>query len=453
MFTLDRETLLTPQLVIRFIQRHLSECSRLQKLADYYNGRHGIEDRSKRSMLANNRVVCNHAKYISDLSTGYLLGNPVSYAGAHLEQLLDWYRKAEIPVRDMDIGKDCSVFGRGYELIYLSAEESPAPRSAVFDPRNAFVVYDDTVEHLPLFGCCYYPLFQEDGILYGYACCYYTKSTAYHCRISTGFSLEGEAQEQPHPFGAVPLIEYSNNEEQQGDFEQVITLIDAYNMLQSDRVNDKQQFVEAILLLQGATLGDDDKEKSETYQSIRKYGMMEIDPDAKASWLTRTFDESSVEILRRSLEQDIHKFSGVPCMTDENFSGNASGVAMRYKLLGFEQVTKIKERYFTDGLKKRLRLFANIMAAKGMPKIDPDAVEITFTRSLPVNEPELAQVVSTLNGIVSEETLLGLLPFVKDPAGEQKKLKAEQQENIRNQQQMFGMTLNEPPQEQDDETQ
>ena len=68
-----------------------------------------------------------------------------------------------------------------------------------------------------------------------------------------------------------------------------------------------------------------------------------------------------MEALRKSLEQDIHKFANVPCMSDESFGGNASGVAMRYKLLGLEQITNIIERYFREGLKERLRFFFNLM--------------------------------------------------------------------------------------------
>ena len=35
----------------------------------------------------------------------------------------------------------------------------------------------------------------------------------------------------------------------QGDFEQLITQIDAYNVLMSDRINDKEQFVNSLLFL------------------------------------------------------------------------------------------------------------------------------------------------------------------------------------------------------------
>ena len=53
-------------------------------------------------------------------------------------------------------------------------------------------------------------------------------------------------------------------------------------------------------------------------------------------------------------------------MTDEAFGGNVSGVAMEFKLLGMENITKIKTRYYRKGLRKRLRIFANFLSVKGM---------------------------------------------------------------------------------------
>lgn len=41
-------------------------------------------------------------------------------------------------------------------------------------------------------------------------------------------------------------------------------------------------------------------------------------------------------------------------------------------------------------------------------------VEITFTRNLPVDLAETANLVNTLKGTVSDRTLLSLLPFVSD---------------------------------------
>ena len=88
----------------------------------------------------------------------------------------------------------------------------------------------------------------------------------------------------------------------------------------------------------------------------------------------------------------------VPDLTDEQFAGNVSGVAMRFKLLGLEQLTKIKERWFREGLRARLKLFCAFLSLRGEPPVDADRVQIVFTRALPVNELEIAQTVNATAG-------------------------------------------------------
>lgn len=448
-FTIDKNKPITIEVVRLFILRHQKESPRFDRLDRYYRGNHDIMHRNKgRGNLANNKVVCNHAKHITDTAAGYLTGNPIGYkskSGKDISALIEWLGTANSSTQDMDIAKDASIFGRSYELVYLSNEDSPTPRLVCFNPKQAFVVYDDTVEHNPVLGVYYYRRYKEDGTTNGYYCWYSTTDKVCSCILSEALTLVGEIEEHENIIGDVQLIEYANNEESQGDFEQVISLIDAYNILQSDRVNDKQQFVEALLLIKGATMGDDVEEASETYSRLKAFGVLELDENAEATWLTRAMDESSVEILRRSIEQDIHKFSGIPCLSDENFAGNTSGVAMKYKLLGLEQVTKIKERYFRDGLRKRIELFSRIMAIKGMPQIDPNDVEFTFSRNLPANEVELAQVVSSLHGIVTDETLFGLLPFIQDAKAEIEKLNKQKKQALERQKQAFAASANTPP--------
>lgn len=451
MFTIEKERDITTDIVAKYIKRHQGLQARYNKLADYYDGKHAILTRSKTGNKANNRIVCNHAKHISDTATGYTMGEPIKLNprtdGVNIDALTDWLRIADADTQDMDVGKDASIFGIGCELVYMSDDDAPTPRLASFDPRSAFVVYDDTVEHRPRFGVYYYALYDDDGQHNGYACKWYSDTQSVAFKLNNGFGVESNEKPTLNPFGEVPLIEYYNNEECQGDFEQVISLIDAYNILQSDRINDKQQFVDAVLVLKGMTLGDDADEQSAALKSVRENGLLELDADGAAEWLTRTFDESSVDILRKSIEQDIHRFSGIPCMDDENFASNSSGVAMKYKLLGFEQVVKIKERYFREGLKIRLRLFCNMLATKGAAAIDPNDVDIVFTRNLPANEVELAQVVSMLQGMVPDQALLSILPFVKDPQAAADELQEQKAEAVRQQQAMFAAGANTAPEE------
>ena len=440
-FTLDRAAFEAQEpvaLARKYLSRHQEELARLARLDGYYRGRHPILDRAKDGGLANNRLVCNHARYITDMSVGYLVGNPVSYAGDGMDAVIDMLQAADASTEDLDLAKDASIFGRAYELVYMSDGETAQPRLACLDPRTAFVIYDDTVERRPLMGVHYYPTFDERLNLTGYRLNAYTMDTAYAAQLDAGFGLSGEAAAQPHYFGAVPLHEISNNEEQLGDFEPVLSLIDAYNVLQADRVNDKEQFADAIMVLTGAGLGDTEEESGEAQLQLKRKKLLELPADGRAEYLTRQFDEASVEVLKTSLESDIHKFSMVPKLTDQDFAGQASGVAIKYKLLGFEQLALVKERYFREGLRYRLRLLAAVARLRGGSGSPEEGASIAFTRNLPANLLELAQTIQALSGHVSEETLLKLLPIVEDPAAELTRLRADKADAARLQRESFG---------------
>ena len=440
MFTISKEKEITPKFAMKYIQTHHNKMvPRLQKLKDYYDGKHDIYNRSKNPELSNNKVAINHASYIANMSSGYLAGNPVSYKSEqNIMALTDILKHADSSTQDSDLALDLAIFGRAFELIYMSNDDIPEPRLAKIDPRNAFVVYDDTVIHDPIFGVTYCPTFDDNGNVQSYLCCLYTAYDKTDFKLSSSLMLSDIIETQEHHFGMVPLNEIYNNPDCQGDFEQVISLIDAYNLLMSDRINDKEQFVNALLLLKGTTLGDDNDEKSETYQDIKKFGVLELPADGEAAYLTRQFDENSVEVLRNAIKKDIHTISNVPDMSDDNFGGNVSGVAMAYKLLGFELMTKTKERFFKEGLRYRLKCFNNILLIRGS-SIDINNIEITMSRSLPVDNTSLANMISTLSGSVSQETLISQLPFVEDAKSEIEKLKSEKQDSLEYQQSIFNI--------------
>ena len=115
-------------------------------------------------------------------------------------------------------------------------------------------------------------------------------------------------------------------------------------------------------------------------------------------------------------------------MSDTAFGGNASGVAIKYKTLPMENVVAIKERKFKKGLQRRIELLFNILAIKGS-SYDWRAIDIVFTRNLPSNDTEIANMVYKLSGKVSKETLLSQLPFVEDVDAEIERLKDEQEAN------------------------
>lgn len=426
------ETALSKELIYKLIRKHTQERSRLRDLKKYYMGDHDILKHERRNKNAPNfKTVANHAKDIADTSTGYFMGNPIKYnntAESDLEPLLVAFDGAEIDQVDAQNALNMAIYGRAYEYIYAKEGLTDLDSTSV-DPENVFIVYDDSIERKALFAVYYYEIKDDTKDVTKYQAEVFTQNLHYHIVLRD--SSKGTTQNEnvgEHNLGQIPIIEYRNNHFAIGDYEQQISLIDAYNSLMGNRVNDKEQAVESILVLYGAQLADNLEDAREAMSILAEEGLLELPADAKADFLKNALDENATEILRKALKEDIYTFSHVPNLTDENFAGNSSGVAMEFKLLGLEMITKTKEANYKRGLRQRIAIFAHYL---GMQQIALEAHSIVpqFSRGLPKNLLELSQIINNLEGKVSLRQLISLLPFVEDPDAELEELEEEKEKN------------------------
>lgn len=416
------------------INQHQEQFWRFEKLSDYYDGKQAILKRTKDSAAApNNKVVINHAKYVVDMNVGFMVSNPIAYTSSDdIQAILDAYTKVDIVSHDTELEKDLSVFGIGYELIYLNKDSLTGEVFAdikCIDPRGIFLVTDDTIDANPLFAIHYQAVHNLQGAVEYYLVKYYTNDRVLTYKSSSiGFGTFEFIKALPHYFKAVPVIEYRNNEERQGDFEQAISIMDAYNLLQSDRLNDKEAFVDAILVILGFSLKDGDGERLAKERLLINTN---APGESSVSYLTKTMDESSVAILRDSLLEDIHKITYVPNMNDENFSGNVSGEAMKYKLFGLLQLMSVKSRYMIKGLRQRLQIFATYLNISNT-SIDIDGIKIKLKPNLPINTTDIVnQIVQAHQaGILPLKVLLTWLPDIDNVDEVIEQLQKEKEEAI-----------------------
>ena len=427
------ETALSKELIYKLVQKHTQERQRLKKLKSYYMGDHAILKHERRNKNAPNfKTVANHAKDIADTATGYFMGNAIKYnntAEGDIESLLVAFDGAEIDQVDAQNALNMSIYGRAYEYIYAKEGLTELDSTSV-DPENVFLVYDDSIERKVLFAVYYYEIKDDTKDATKYQAEVFTQNLHYHIVLrdsSTGTTQD--EQVGPHNLGQVPIIEYRNNHFAIGDYEQQISLIDAYNSLMGNRVNDKEQAIESILVLYGAQLGDTPEETHKAMTILNEEGLLELPTDAKADFLKNALDENATEILRKALKEDIYTFSHVPNLTDENFAGNSSGVAMEFKLLGLEMITKTKEANYKRGIRQRIAIFAHYLGMQQMA-LEAHSIVPQFSRGLPKNLLELSQVINNLEGKVSLRQLISLLPFVEDPDAELEELEEEKEKNM-----------------------
>lgn len=401
---------LNPTIILELVKDHYKFAQQKLKCLNYYEGNPTIPASDNESRVF---VPTNIAKHIADTSAGYFLGSPISYhadTDVDISPLIEAFDIAGVSDVDADNALNLAIFGISYEYIFRKEGESDLT-AKVLSPTNCFIVTDDTIEENKLFAVYYYRSIDDVNNTITWELLVIDDTCSYNITIPDDENVQitmGEGVE--HLMGQLPVIEILNNKFAFGDFELQIPLIDAYNELMSDRMTDKRQFIDAILVLSGVTLGD---EPDEAMGELNSKKLLELPPDATASYLTRTLDEGGMEILRNSIKEDIYTMSSVPDFSDKNFAGNSSGVAMAYKLLGLELLAKTKERYYRKALKQRIAIFTHALNLTEI-KLEARAVHAVFSRSLPQNLVELADIISKLKGLVSDETLIGLLPFVED---------------------------------------
>lgn len=409
--------------ILAYIRAHEPEAARRMRLYDYYRGRHDIlkrrmEDPSK----PNNRLCCNYPALIANAYTGYVFGEPVSYTApdALMENVSDTLRYNDIQAEDAMLGLDLAICGVAVELHYM--DEDAMERIKRVDPVCCVEVRDGTLEDNLTALIRYYDTVDvvTDKLT--------RHVDVYEADAVSHYEQEGGAlvltEKEPHLFGDVPAVVYQNNTDRTGDFEGVITLIDAYDLMQSEALNDQEYFSDAYLVLTDL-MGTTDEEIAD----MKKNRVLLVPAGADASFLIKQQSDAIPENIKNRLNDDIHRFSGCPDMSDQSFAGNASGVAIRYKLFQFENIAGIKEREFKRGLQRRFELLCNMWALKGRGAFDWRDIEISFKRALPQNLLEIAQTLSALGSLLSDETKRAQLPIDIDEETEKKRIEEQREAN------------------------
>ena len=107
---------------------------------------------------------------------------------------------------------------------------------------------------------------------------------------------------------------------------------------------------------------------------------------------------------------------------------------MKYKLFGLLNLLATKTRYFTDGLRKRLRLLQNILAVRGQ-MADVTGCSIKITPNIPVNLSEAVSNVVAADGHIPREIAYSWLPDIDDPKEVNEMMQEQTAQSIKNQQQ------------------
>ena len=229
------------EIVIEAYGKHAANDLAADKLYRHYKGETKILSKKKEVREEiNHKVNENRAFEIVDFHKGYTFGEPVQFVrrenaeqkteddgiAAEINTLNSYMLDAHKASRDNELAEWLYVAGTSYRLGLPNADwsadgDEPPFVISTLDPRNTFVVYQNSIMKKELCAVTYVKHEDDEIEFYVYSAdCFYN------------FTLNGAAVlEEPHALGVIPIIEYPANPPRLGVFEPAMPLLDALNEL------------------------------------------------------------------------------------------------------------------------------------------------------------------------------------------------------------------------------
>lgn len=429
MYKFSKEKVLDPVFLTKLIRRFKSEqIPVFIKEQKYYEVKTEILSRTMTDGKPNNQLAHGFCRYITNMATSYFAGKPIRYSftakskddeqetAKYKEALLTVLKQNYIDSLNFEVSKEASKKGIGFYLMF--SNESSELRIKKMDAETIIPIYSSSLDEFLEAAVHIWSDYDIDGLLIAEYADVYDDMQIYHYRRLSGEMVFGEYKNpEYHKMGDIPVIIVWNNEEQMGDYETIITLNDAYDNAQSDTANDMDYFTDAYLCITGASsmveaaLTDEEAENGEAAaKNLRKNRILFLDDHGQAEWLTKTVNDAANENYKTRLYKDIFFLSQVPALTDESFSGNLSGIAIKYKMTGLEELAIMKENKMRSAQTKMFKIITSFLNTKMNKQWDPDIIEQKYDRNFVDNISDIITDVRNIDGIVSKETQLDMLP-------------------------------------------
>lgn len=376
---------------------HSANAKQIKYLMDYEKGISPIHNRVKKGRQdVDYRINENHAAEIKTFKVGYVFSSPITlvqravedneHSGeddkriARLNEMMFEQGKA---AKDKQLAEDFSICGVGYRMAlpkrYDDGGVSPFDIIPL-NPLTTCVGYSNDIYQHRMLGISY--VVKADGTTKIGA---YTDTHYYELEGSElGGVLKLVGEPKVNGIGVVPIVEYRADEQRMGCFEKVLDLLDALNVLTSDRVNGLSQFVSSILWADNVQLDKDQKE------DVKNGGWLFTKSDsmtkANIEYITQQLDQTSAQSLVDWIYEQILQITGTPARGKSTGGNTGQAIVLSNGWEIAETSAKNTEIVFKDSETEFLKVILSILSRdKG---VDADLkslrlsdIDIKFSRN------------------------------------------------------------------------
>lgn len=348
-------------------------------------GKQAILDRPEpNTSHINNKTVVNYAYPITRQIVGYTFGNPLELVQKNndkqeqVQKLSDIFGYEEVYATDISAATYASICGVGYEITLPSKDinKDNTPEIPIIidclDPRHTFVVQSTDVGNPQIMSCM--EIMDIEGNFKKYII--FTNKYKFTFDYDTK-----EIKTENNPIGLDPITLVPNSLFLVGDWEEVISVMDALNMVTSDSLNDIEGTIKSLLVLIGAELDENDESTLSKIKEKRLLsltgGTEGVSSNLDAKFIAPKLDSVNVQNIRDFLEDARNVITGIPDRS-ANSSGGDTGEAVinRDGWTDIEIVAKLKELFFKKAKKRQVAVAIKILQQLDIVKKDLSVLDI-----------------------------------------------------------------------------
>lgn len=418
----------------------------------YYMGNHDILHRQRKAIgpdgklividnLPNNKIIDNqYAKHV-DQKTNYLLGQPISF---HCENPA--YAQEVKKVLGMkfmrtmqNAGIEC--FNAGISWLYPYYDRRQELAFMLFPgyeilPFWADAAHTELDAALRLYSIEIYEgaekkivkkvdLFTLDGVS-----TYLFENGALTPDPDTPKQSYVVMGGRPLNWERFPLIPIKYNSKEIPLIRRGRGLQDAINLLQSDFVNSMEEDAGSTILVlknyDGQDLGEFRRNLA-TFRAIktRSYEGKEGGVDTLEITVNAENYKTVLDLLKKALIENLRSYDA----KDDRMTGNPNQMNIQSMYADIDLDANAMETELQAAFVEIIWFVNTYLANAGKGSYAHETIEVIFNRDILINESEAIDNCGKSAGIISDETIVAMHPWIDDPAAELEKLRKQREES------------------------
>ena len=306
-----------------------------------------------------NKIVENHAYEIVQFKVGQTYGEPVQFISRKddetinkaVDELNDYMVDANKQEKDIKAGEWQSATGTSFKAVQPKQGDVPF-RITAPTPMNTFMIYNRNTEEPIL---VVQELKDEDGRYY---------KLAFSDTMSFKMVNSDLVESKLHTYGGIPIVEYPNNHERISDIELVISMLDAINNMQSNRMDGIEQFVQSWIKFVNCEV---DEEQFKKMKMCRALVVTSINKDNKSDVdvMTQELNQTQCQVAKDDLWDNTLSILAIPTK-QSNTGGDTQGAVQLRNGWDFSKTrAKLKDPLVKSAEKRLAMVVLNVLRVAG----------------------------------------------------------------------------------------